>query len=167
MRTFPFGIMLLALGACRQWDFKATQPPREPFKAFGQVQVRSFRVLNPEERNEVSRQREQQIATRIRVELEGWLRDTRLFENSGKTLVIEGKIIGYGEGSPGEYYTGVGEKSGRLMAEVVILNESGTTIAKGVASADSPGWSDLSDAGARLLAKGIMEFIRDNYQTVR
>lgn len=154
---------------CQHWDFNATEGPTQSFNSFAKVEVRPF-TIQASEANELVRLKELELAASVTHELTEWLRDTKLFSGSGRTLVIQGKVLGFDEGDRAlRWVVGMGAGKGRLLAEVSLLDERGAVIAKGTALGtvtEGVFGGDMTGA-ARYLAKGIMLFIQQNHEAIQ
>ena len=170
MKTTRFVKMSLVLAAavtagCRPWDFKATEPPTEAFRAYPRVVVQPF-LIETSDSNQSVREKGLAVARAATTELVGWLKDSNLFGDSGPALVIQGRILGYDEGDQGaRFLIGFGAGKGQITAEVTLKDESGRLLARGIAVGDVTGGliGGNIDVAARYLARGIMEFIRENH----
>lgn len=91
------------------------------------------------------------------------------FQQGGRTIVVQGRLVGFDPGSQAaRYWVGFGAGQGTIVAEVSFLNEAGTVIAKGAAwGTVSGGWfgGSLNSAGRRV-AKAVVDFVDDNYDAV-
>lgn len=170
MRLVRMSIILAAAvtAGCRPWDFKATEGPREAFKAYPRVEVRPF-TIETSDSNLSIREKGLAIAGATTTELVGWLKDSNLFADSGPALIIQGRILGFDEGDQAtRFLIGFGAGKGQMTAEVTLLNESGTVLARGIAVGEVTGGligGNLKVA-ARYLARGIMEFVKANHDAV-
>lgn len=155
--------LLAACGGSR--EFRVTQPPAQPFRSFGALQVQPFTIEEP--RDATVKEKALRMAALITNEVRERLAGK--FAQGGRTITVQGRLIGFDPGSQAaRYWVGFGAGEGSIVAEVTFLDESGTPVAKGAAwGTVSGGWfgGSLNSAGRRV-AKAVVDFVDDNYSAV-
>jgi uncharacterized protein DUF4410 len=164
--ALALGAAALLLSACGgSRDFRVEQPPSEAFASYGALQVQPFTIEEP--RDAVVREKALKMAELLTNEVRDRLAGR--FDKGGRTLVVQGRLVGFDPGSQAaRYWVGFGAGEGSIVAEVTFLNESGKAVAKGAAwGTVSGGWfgGSLNSAGRRV-AKAVVDFVNDNYDAV-
>jgi hypothetical protein len=163
------GAAVLSLTACGAKEFKVQQVPSVPLSTFGQVELLPFTVDLAAESEPELRAQANELLLAVRKRLNDRLSSSKLFSDSGKKLIITGKLISFDPGSQAaRYIIGFGAGSGEIVTEVTFADESGEMVARGSAVGGvSAGWFGGNvNSAAKRLADAIFKFIAANHESV-
>jgi hypothetical protein len=160
---------VLPLTACGAKEFKVQQAPSGPLNAYGQVEVVPFTVELPAGTEPERRAQANELLLIVRKRLVQKLASSELFSDSGRKLILTGRLVSLDPGSQAaRYMIGLGAGSGEIVADVTFSDESGNTIARGAAVGGvTAGFGGGSiNSAARRLADAIYKFIASNHASV-
>ncbi len=155
------------LAACGSREFRVSQVPPGPFKAYGRLEVRPFAIEQPPGMDVVQKDKALKMAEYLTVEVRERLQS--YFTGDGRTVVVQGKLVGFDPGSAAaRYWAGFGAGKGTIVAEITFLNEAGAEVGKGAAWGTVTGgfFGGSLNSAANRVAKAVVDFVYENYEAV-
>lgn len=158
-----------SIAGCATRNFTASQVPSKPFSTFGDADVSRFTFETSADAEPATAQDADHLAGIIQDRLRNRLKQSGLFDKAGRKLGIRGRLVTVDSGSrAARYFIGFGAGTGRVVAEVSLLDESGSMIAKGSAFGTVSGglFGGSFDAAGKQVADSVFNFIKDNFNEV-
>jgi len=155
------------LAACGSREFRVSQAPPAPFNTYGRVDVRPFAIEQPPTMDVVQKDKALKMAEYLTVEVRDRLQG--YFTGDGRTVVVQGKLVGFDPGSAAaRYWAGFGAGKGTIVAEIIFLNEAGAEVGKGAAWGTVTGgfFGGSLNSAAKRVAKAVVDFVYDNFESV-
>jgi hypothetical protein len=166
-RSLLLALLVLPCAACGAAELRVTQAPIEPLNDFSQVEVSPFRLGLAGNPGPELLQDARNVADFIRTRLAHRLENSKMFDHSGRKLLVMGRIVKFDPGSRAARYL-IGPCVGRatMLVEVSLLDERGFLVAQGTVSAEI--WGGYFGGSLNSLGKKAMEsvfdFIKNNYK---